>query len=78
MRQARIEAIKSSLRALSVNTYLATTSDNVIDPQTGGIKEPLLIRADIYDCKIIPGWKLREMAKLYFLKNPKLAERVSE
>lgn len=74
----KIEAIKSGLRALRVKTYLATTSDNVIDSQTGGIKEPLLRRAEIYECKIIPGGKLREMAELYFLKSPKLAERVAE
>ena len=51
----KIEAIKSGLRAIRVKTYLATTSDNVIDPQKGGIKEPLLRRADIYDCKIVAG-----------------------
>jgi len=74
----KIEAIKSGLRAIRVKTYLATTSDNVIDPQKGGIKEPLLRRADIYDCKIIAGGKLRELAELYFLKSPNLAERVSQ
>jgi len=74
----KIEAIKSGLRATRVKTYLATTSDNVIDPQKGGIKEPLLRRADIYECKIIAGGKLRELAELYFLKSPKLAEKVAE
>ena len=74
----KIEAIKSGLRAIRVKTYLATTSDNVIDPQKGCIKEPLLRRADIYECKIIAGGKLRELAELYFLKSPKLAERVAE
>lgn len=74
----KIEAIKSGLRALRVKTYLATTSDNVIDPQTGGVKEPLLRRADIYECKIISGGKLREMAELYFLKSPKLEEKVAD
>lgn len=74
----KIEAIKSGLRATRVKTYLATTSDNVIDPQNGSIKEPLLRRADIYECKIIAGGKLRELTVLYFLKSPKLAERVAE
>ena len=74
----KIEAIKSGLRAIRVKTYLATTSDNVIDPQKGGIKEPLLRRADIYDCKIIAGGKLRELAELYFLKSPNLSERIAE
>jgi len=50
----------------------------VIDPQKGGIKEPLLRRADIYECKIIAGGKFRELAELYFLKSPKLAERIAE
>lgn len=74
----KIEAIKSGLRALRVRTYLATTSDNVIDSQKGGVKEPLQRRADIYDCKIITGEKLRELAELYFLKSPRLPERVAE
>ena len=74
----KIEAIKSGLRAIRVKTYLATTSDNVIDPQKGGIKGPLLRRADIYDCKIIAGGKLRELAELYFLKSPNLSERIAE
>jgi len=63
---------------LRVKTYLATTSDNVIDPQTRGIKEPLIRRADIYECKIIPREKLREMAELYFMRSPKLEEKVAE
>jgi hypothetical protein len=50
----------------------------VIDPQKGGIKGPLLRRADIYDCKIIAGGKLRELAELYFLKSPNLSERIAE
>jgi hypothetical protein len=74
----KIEAIKSGLRALRVKTYLAATSDNVIDPRTGGIKDALLRRADIYECKIIAGEILRELAELYFLKSPKLAERAAE
>jgi hypothetical protein len=74
----KIEAIKSGLRALRVKTYLATTSDNVIDSQKGGIKEPLLRRADIYECKIIPGGNLRELAEQYFLKSPNLSEKVAE
>jgi hypothetical protein len=74
----KIEAIKSGFRATRVKTYLATTSDNVIDPQKGGIKEPLLRRADIYECKIIAGGKLRELAEFHFLKSPKLEERFVE
>jgi hypothetical protein len=44
----------------------------------GGVKEPLLRRADIYECKIIPGEKLRELAELYFMKSPMLEERVGK
>ncbi len=74
----RIEAIKSGLRALRVKTFLTATSKNVIDQETGGIKEALQRRADIYECKIIAGEKLRELASLYLSNNPKLAERVAE
>lgn len=74
----KIEAIKSGLRALRVKTYLATTSDNVIDPQKRDIKEALLRRADIYECKIIPGGKLKELAEQYLLKSSNLVERVAE
>jgi len=74
----KIEAIKSGLRALRVKTYLATTSDNVIDLQKGDIKETLLRRADIYECKIIPGGKLKELAEQYLLKSSNLVERVAE
>lgn len=74
----KIEAIKSGLRALRVKTFLAATSKNVIDPKKGGIKEALQRRADIYECKIIAGEKLRELADLCISKSPKLAERVAE
>jgi hypothetical protein len=74
----KIEAIKSGLRATRVKTYLATTSDNVIDPQKGGTKKALQRRADIYECKIVAGGKLRELANLYLSQSPKLAERVAE
>jgi hypothetical protein len=51
----KIEAIKSGPKALRVDTYLATTSDNVLDPKKGSIREKLMRRSKIYGCKIIPG-----------------------
>jgi hypothetical protein len=50
----------------------------VIDPQKRDIKEALLRRADIYECKIIPGGKLKELAEQYLLKSSNLVERVAE
>lgn len=61
----KIEAVKSGPKALRVNAYLAATSDNVKDPETGGIREKLLRRSKIYGCEIIPGWEIQRMADLY-------------
>jgi len=60
----KIEAIKSGPKALRVDTFLATTSDNIKDPRKGGIREKLLRRSKIYGCSIIPGWKIKEFAYL--------------
>jgi hypothetical protein len=74
----KIEAIKSGPKALRVDTYLATTSDNVLDPKKGDIKEKLMRRSKIYGCKIIPGWKIREMADHSLLKDPRLEAEVAK
>ena len=73
----RIEAIKSGAKALRMDTYLATTSDNVKDPQRGGIKKKLLKRSKIYGCSIIPGWDIKEMAYLYTSDDPHLSFEVA-
>ncbi|MDD2755211.1 MAG: DUF1887 family CARF protein [Methanothrix sp.] len=74
----KIEAIKSGPKALRVDTYLATTSDNVLDPKKGGIREKLTRRAKIYGCKIIPGWKIKELADLYLSNNPGLVDEITK
>lgn len=73
----KIEAIKSGPKALRVDTFLATTSDNVKDPRWGGIREKLQRRSKIYGCKIIPGDKIKDLADLYLSNDPRLHQEVS-
>jgi len=73
----KIEAIKSGPKALRVDTYLATTSDNIKDPQTGGIREKLFGRSKIYGCSIIPGWRIKELADLCISNDPRLTFEVA-
>jgi len=65
----KIEAIKAGLGAIRVETYFATTSSNGIDKKTGLIKESLKNRASLYNCAIIPGDQLSEMAELWIRKD---------
>ena len=74
----KIEAIKSGPKALRVDTYLATTSDNILDPKKGGIREKLIRRSKIYGCKIIPAWKIRDLADFVISNDPRLAAEVSK
>lgn len=74
----KIEAVKSGPKALRVDAYLATTSDNVKDPETGCIREKLLRRSKIYGCKIIPGWKIQEVADLYLSSGARLNQVVAD
>jgi hypothetical protein len=74
----KIEAIKSGPKALRLDTYLATTSDNVLDPKKGGIKEKLMRRSKIYGCKIIPGWKIKDIANHYLSKDSRLEDEVAK
>jgi hypothetical protein len=74
----KIEAIKSGPRALKVATFLATTSDNIIDEKTAQIKESLKRRAEIYGCKIIPGKRIKELAELYLDSDPSLSDIVAK
>jgi len=73
----KIEAIKSGPKALRVATYLATTSDNVMDLQKGGIKEKLWRRSKIYGCSIIPGGRIKEMADLCISNDSRLPFEVA-
>jgi hypothetical protein len=60
----KVEAIKKHLGAIRVNSYLATTSPVVIDKEKGKIYEQLANRSALYNCKIIDGVKLKEIAKM--------------
>lgn len=60
----KVEAIKKHLGALRVKSYLATTSSNVIDKDTGKIYEQLSTRCALYNCKIIDGEKLQKIARM--------------
>lgn len=73
----KIEAIKASLKALRVRTYLATTSPNVIDKGTGMVKAAIQNRCSLYDCPIIHGEMLREMADLYLKNDSALQQKVA-
>ena len=60
----KVEAIKKHLGALRVKSYLATTSPIVIDKNTGKIYEHLATRSALYNCQIIDGEKLKEIAEM--------------
>lgn len=49
----KIEAVIRQFRALRVQSWLATTSANVLDPQTGSAKANIATRANIYGCHLI-------------------------
>jgi hypothetical protein len=74
----KIEAIKAGLGASRVDAFLATTSPNIIDPGTGDTREALKNRSSLYNCSIIRGAALREMAKLYLANDPELTGKVEE
>jgi hypothetical protein len=57
----KVEAVTRQFRALRVRSYLATTATNVLDNQKR-VKESLRVRADIYQCRILTGNQIRELA----------------
>lgn len=73
----KMEAIKAGLGAIRVNAFLTTTAPNVIDPVTGDTRESLKNRARIYNCSIIHGAKLKELASLYLAHDPSLDVKVA-
>lgn len=73
----KIEAVKAGLMAIRMKTYLATTSPNVVKQGTGRIKESVANRCKLYNCTIVHGEPLREMAKLFLNEDPSLHERVA-
>lgn len=68
----KIEAVKASLMAIRLNIYLATTSPNVVDKETGNVKVSIANRCRLYNCRIIHGKPLREMAKMFLENDPSL------
>lgn len=73
----KIEAVKAGLVAIRMKTYLATTSPNVVEQGTGRIKPSVANRCKLYNCTIIHGEPLKEMAKLFLNNDPSLRERVA-
>ena len=71
------QAVKAGLMAIRMKTYLATTSPNVVEQETGRIKPSVANRCKLYNCTIIHGEPLKEMAKLFLNNDPSLHERVA-
>lgn len=57
----KVEAVTRQFRALRVRSYLATTSPNVLDKEQN-VKPSLQSRSAIYNCKIITGSDIRNLA----------------
>ncbi len=74
----KIEAIKAGLRALRVRAFLATTSTNIIEHDTGETRPALINRSKMYDFTIINGKTLRDFALMYRLRDPVLNDRVAD
>jgi len=58
----RIEAVIRQFRALRVQSWLATTATNVLDPQTGQLKSSIMTRAAIHGCRTILPDDIRSLA----------------
>ncbi|MCX8207743.1 MAG: DUF1887 family protein [Methanothrix sp.] len=74
----KIEAIRKQLGALRVQSYLVTTSDNVIDSETGKIREHLANRSRLYECTIIDPQKIVELARMYLAGDAKLNAKLAQ
>lgn len=74
----KMEAIKAGLGAIRVRAFLATTSPNVIDPETKDTRKALSNRARSYQCTIIHGGTLKDLASLYLANDPSLPSKVAK
>lgn len=74
----KIEAIRKQLGALRVKSYLATTAPNILNPNTGEIKDRIATRASLYDCTIIKGEEISRLARLELSKDPNLLGQIAE
>ncbi|MEM2096861.1 MAG: DUF1887 family CARF protein [Methanothrix sp.] len=74
----KIEAIRRQLGALRVQSYLVTTSENVIDSGTGKVKEHLENRSMLYGCTIIDPRRVAELARMYLAGDAQLNAKVAQ
>ncbi|HOV51313.1 MAG: hypothetical protein A4E44_02256 [Methanosaeta sp. PtaB.Bin018] len=74
----KIEAIRKQLGAIKVKSYLVTTSNNIIDPETKNVREHLATRAKHYDCTIIDPEKIFRIAQMMRSADPGVSEKISE
>lgn len=58
----KVESIKKQFGALQVYSHLASSSNNILDKENK-IKTEVQLRADLYNCKIIPAEIIRQLAK---------------
>jgi hypothetical protein len=57
----KVDAVSRQFRALRVRSYLATTSDNILD-RNGQIKSTILDRAAIYGCRLLSARLIHQLA----------------
>lgn len=57
----KVEAVTRQFRALRVRSYLATTSNNVLD-KDGNLKSSLRTRSEIYNCRILTANQVVQLA----------------
>lgn len=72
----KVEAIKKQLGALNVKSYLATTSQNILEE--GKIKCSIGTRAKLYGCIIIPGEIIRKLAMAELDHDPNILQLISD
>ena len=72
----KVEAVKKQLGALNIKSYLATTSPNVL--KGNELKDAISDRAKLYNCTIIPGMKIRALAKMEINKDPQIINEISK
>ncbi|NLX98470.1 MAG: DUF1887 family protein [Rhodopirellula sp.] len=58
----KMEAVTRQFRALRVQSWLATTSDNVLDARSGQLKSNIATRAEIYHCRLVLREQIAQLA----------------
>jgi len=59
----KVEAVTRQFRALRVKSWLATTSDHVLDRNSGKLKDSLANRAAIYNCNLLVRSQIEALAR---------------